>query len=158
QQLMYAIAGVAVFAALYRVAGPAAFLFLLFLGVFLAIGLAVVISRRNATQRESLLSALAIAAERKLPLAPAALAFVDQFSGSYRWVAQRLAFLLNDGVPLPQAIDGTPGSVSAEAEVLIRAGWSSNRLGPALREAAALRESRRSAWGSAAAQVSYLFT
>jgi type II secretory pathway component PulF len=155
-QLMYAVAGVAVFAWFVRAAGWRVVLLFLFLAFLSGIGLVVVLFRRNETQRESLLSALAMAAERSLPLAPAALAFADQFSGSYRWVAQRLASLLNEGVPLPLAIDGTPGAVSPEAEVLIRAGWSSERLGQALRDAAALRESRRTAWGTAAAQVSYL--
>src|SRR5205814_357840 len=55
-----------------------------------AIGLAVILVRRGSTQQESLLWALAIASERSLPLAPAALAFADQFAGS---VAGRFAYL-----------------------------------------------------------------
>ncbi len=78
--LMYAIVGCALLAWLVRITDSGLWMILL-LGAVLfaaAVGLAVVLARRNATQQESLLWALAIAADRSMPLPTAALAFADQ--------------------------------------------------------------------------------
>lgn len=121
-----------------------------------AVGLAVILSRRGSTQRESLLWAMAIAAERRLPLAPAALAFVEQYSGSFRVKAEILAQLLNEGTPLPQALDAVPGLLNKDADLLVRIGWSTRTLPESLRLAASARASRRVAWGGVASRFSYL--
>ena len=44
-------------------------------------GAGVIVARGRATRQDSLLSVLAIAAERGMPLAPAVLAFADQYRG-----------------------------------------------------------------------------
>jgi type II secretory pathway component PulF len=121
-----------------------------------AVGLVVVLVGRQTTQQESLLWAMAIAAERGLPLAPAALAFADQFGSGFRWRVQKLADALNQGETLPQAIDSAPGLLSREAVVLVKAGWTSGRLAEGLQLAASARQSRKAAWGNVAASLGYL--
>ncbi|MFO0908235.1 MAG: type II secretion system F family protein [Isosphaeraceae bacterium] len=120
------------------------------------IGIAVVVARRGSTQQESLLWALAIAAERGMPLAPAALAFADQYSGGYRWRVRLLANLLEEGRTLPEAVEEVPGLVGGEARVLIRTGDATGALAESLREAANLRNARQAVWGSVAGGFAYL--
>jgi protein transport protein HofC len=124
--------------------------------VAMAVGAAVIFARKTSTQQESLLWALAIASERGVPLSPAALAFADQFDSAYRWRAQLLASLLDEGKTLPEALDEIPGLISRDAGVLVRAGWSTGTLPEALREAAALRAARQAAWGSMGARLAYM--
>ncbi|MCA1684700.1 MAG: type II secretion system F family protein, partial [Planctomycetia bacterium] len=128
------------------------------LGLLVAagVGVVVILLRRSLSQRQSLLWALAVAAERSMPLADAALAFSDQFGRSYRWRVQLLATHLNEGVPLPEALSRVPGALSREAEVLVRTGDSTGTLPRALREAASLRSSRDAAWGTTASRFAYL--
>ncbi len=60
-------------------------------------GAGVILARRRSTRQDSLLSVLAIAAEREMPLAPAVVAFADQYrGGSYRRIMD-LAARLNGG-------------------------------------------------------------
>jgi protein transport protein HofC len=154
--MMYAVGAtalvfwVATIAGLWLITGSIVLL------VAMAIGGAVLFARKTATQQESLLWALAVAAERGVPLSPAALAFSDQFDTSYRWRAQLLAALLDQGKTLPEALDEVPGLVTREAQVLLRTGWATGTLPKALREAAALRAARQAAWGSVAGRLAYL--
>jgi type II secretory pathway component PulF len=128
----------------------------IFLVGLCVVGIVTLIASRNRMQQESLLWALAIAAERGVPLPPAALAFIDQFGGGYRWRVQMLAGLLESGEDLGAAIDKVPGLLSREAVVLIKAGSTSGRLPEALRQAAVSRLRRQSAWGNVAASAVYL--
>lgn len=121
-----------------------------------AIGLGIILARRGSTQQESLLWALAIASERSLPLAPAALAFAEQFSGSFRAKVQLLAGLLAEGRSLPDALDETPRIFAPDSEVLVRVGWATGTLPRALRLAASSRASRQAAWGSIVSRFVYL--
>ncbi len=129
---------------------------LFMLVVAAGVGFAIVLARRNATQQESLLWALAIAAERSLPLAPAALAFTDQYGASFRWKVRLFATLLNEGQSVPEAIDHVPHLFSREAEALVRTGWTAGMLAESLREAALLRSERKTAWAVAAFRFFYL--
>jgi protein transport protein HofC len=121
-----------------------------------AICTVVVLIRRNTAQQETILQALAIAAARSLPLAPAALAFADQFGRSFRSRVQRLAGLLDEGCPLPAALDQVPSLLSVEAQMLVRTGWETNSLARSLRDAAELRATRQAAWGAIAGRYSYI--
>jgi type II secretory pathway component PulF len=127
-----------------------------FLVIASAIGLAVVLARRGSTQQETLLWALAIAAERSTPLAPAALALAEQFGGTYRVLVQILAEQLSKGHSLPEALDVTPGVMSRDAELLVRVGWRTGALPQALRSAASARAQRQVAWGSILSRLVYL--
>jgi protein transport protein HofC len=128
----------------------------IFLVIPASIAIAVILVRKSSSQHETLLNALAIAAERSLPLAPAALAFADQFGRSFRNRVQLLATLLNEGAPLPAAIDQVPSLMSRDSQVLVRTGWESGTLPHSLRDAAALRATIHAAWGSIAARYTYL--
>lgn len=121
-----------------------------------AVALAVVLAKRNASQQESFLLSLAIAAERSMPLPPAALAFADQFGATFRWRVQLFASLLEEGLPFPEAIDHVPQLLGREAKVMAKTGWISGRLAEGLRAAAAIRAARKTVWGSLGGQFLYL--
>lgn len=122
-----------------------------------AIGAAVVFARRGAVEQESLLWAMAIAAEKSLPLAPAAMAFTEQYSRSFRWRVRLLTSLLSEGIPLPDALDQMPRMLSRESMLLLRSGWATGTLPLALREAANARSARRTMFGAFTARYIYLF-
>ena len=156
QHMMFGVGACALLVWLGMVAG-----LWLVLGAAVAIaaglsGLVVILTGQATANQESLLWALAIAAERSLPLSRAALAFSDQFAPPFRWRAQVLARLLEDGTPLPEAVDEIPGLFTREAEVLVKTGWHTGNLAPALREAAALRTFRQGAWAGVASRFAYV--
>jgi type II secretory pathway component PulF len=121
-----------------------------------AVTLAVVLAKRNASQQESFLLSLAIAAERSMPLPPAALAFADQFGATYRWRVQLFASLLEEGIPFPVALDHVPQLLSREARVMVKTGWNTGRFAEGLREAAAIRVASKTIWGTIGGQFLYL--
>ena len=156
--LMYAIVGCALLAWLVRITDSGLWMILL-LGAVLfaaAVGLAVVLARRNATQQESLLWALAIAADRSMPLPSAALAFADQYSATFRWRVKLFASSLSEGLSLPQALVRVPNLLSREAQALVKTGWSTGTLAQSLREAALIRSERHTAWAAVAFRFMYL--
>jgi type II secretory pathway component PulF len=111
-----------------------------FLGlVVVGVGIAVFFVRRNHSQQETLLWALAISAERSLPMASAALAFADQYGRTFRWRIQLLAGLMNQGASLVEALNQVPNLIRREALVLITTGAATGTLPRALREAAGLK-------------------
>jgi protein transport protein HofC len=156
QHLMYAIGVCALIAWLVTVLEIWALSGSVILLIGMGIGVGVVLARRRATDQESFLWALAIAAERSLPLAPAALAFSDQYGRSYRWRVRLFTTLLHEGCPLPQALEQVPGLMTREAQVLVRTGWATGTLPHALRQAAAARAMRQAAWGSLASRLAYI--
>jgi type II secretory pathway component PulF len=132
---------------------------LLFFAVVLgAVGTSVYFVRRNLVQQETLLWALAIASERSLPLAPAALAFADQYGSTFRWRIQLLAGLISRGAPLAEALEQVPNLLRREAQVLVWCGAATRTLPKALREAAGLKSERMRNWGWVAARFAYLLT
>jgi type II secretory pathway component PulF len=130
---------------------------LLFFSVSLtAVGIGVYFVRRNVVQQETLLWALAIAAERSLPLAGAALAFADQYGNTFRWRIQLLAGLLNRGLSLTEALEQVPNLLRRDSQVLIGCGEATGTLPKALREAVAMKAERLQAWGWIAIRFAYL--
>ena len=85
--MMYLIAGAAVLIWLAILAADSAMIVGLFvIGgiVFLfasVMGAGVILARRRSTRQDALLSVLAIAADREMPLAPAVGVFADQYRG-----------------------------------------------------------------------------
>ena len=67
-----------------------------------------------------------------------------------------LAMFLDEGVPLPRAMERVRGLVSGESRILAAIGWDAGQLGPALRQAAAMKLLRQSSWGAVLGRVSYL--
>src|SRR3990172_5542574 len=96
--------------------------------------LGMVLLRQSQSRQYMLLSTLAVAAERLMPLAPAVDAFAEERSWLMRSRARRLAALLRSGLTLPEALHRTPGLVSREAQVTIRVGQESGSLAHALRD------------------------
>jgi protein transport protein HofC len=124
--------------------------------VVFVVGLVYVLSRRRSTQQDALLWALAIAAERGMPLAPTLDAFASQCRGEYRRKVMAAAHYLRQGLSLVEAIEHEPGLFPRDAEVLIRVGSESGVLAAALREASTLQTAARGAWVALAMRFAYL--
>jgi protein transport protein HofC len=129
---------------------------LLLVPPFLLVGLFVLFSSRKATQQDSLLRVMAIATERRMPLAPGIGAFAELCHGGYRRKSLGLAYLLESGVPLPQALASIPGILPQAAIVLACVGWNDGALGVALREAVAANEVRRAYRYALLPKIGYL--
>lgn len=128
---------------------------------------------RRLPEQEGLVSVLAMAAERGLPLGPAATAYAGLCSRRYGRRVRDLAARLDAGTGLPEALDAlsSPGPseprepgrrepllaslvprrsdrgpvLPPAAAALARVGWQTGRLGPALRQAEAMLAARRDA-------------
>lgn len=144
RHLMYAIVWIALLMVVLRDYKEAAGLMLLtLLPVALVAGTVAVVVARRSSQQEAALSVLAIAAEREMPLAPGVEALSEMCQGSYRLRVRGLSYLLQSGVPLPEALANVPGVIPRRSTVLACVGWSEGRLGPALRDAQAAETTRR---------------
>lgn len=86
------------------------------------------------TKRRSLLQVLLAAAKHRLPAAPLVASMAREERGRYRHRLRRLAQRLKDGVPLPDALERTPGVVSDEQLLAIRFGDQSGTLCTSLQE------------------------
>ena len=106
----------------------------------------MILAAGASTRQDSLLSVLAIAAERGMPLAPAVVAFADQYRGlSYRRIMD-LAAQLNWGTMLPEALERSRKLVSRDAILLAWVGQAAGRLPRALRMAATTRSNQLPIW------------
>jgi type II secretory pathway component PulF len=115
-----------------------------------------VAARLRATRQEALLSLLAIAAERGVPLAPAVAALGDQFRGRAQRRILNVAVSLDDGMPLSAALQEPRRVVSRDALLMARIGEAAGRLAPALRLVARTRQSTVNAWSSIASRLAYI--
>jgi protein transport protein HofC len=132
--------------------GPVALLL-----IFVAPAVALIVYAQHlATQRRILLSVLAIAAEKDLPLVPALEAFASEFRGRGRVWAMRLAWLLEEGLTLPEAIQRSRGALPQFSVVYAQAGHEMGATGAALREAAETQSWGHSLWNSLAGWVFYV--
>src|SRR5262249_32961815 len=120
------------------------------------VGIGVLVAKRRSTQQEALIRTLAIAASRELPLPPALEAVSDFCSGDYRRKVRALAFYLDRGVPLTEALDREPGVFPRDAALLTRIGWETGTLPGALREIELTRVTLRPAWTGIAGRIAYL--
>jgi len=121
-----------------------------------AMGACFIVARRRSTRQDALLSVLAIAAEKEMPLAPAVVAFADQYRGrSYRRVMD-LAAQLNWGTMLPEALERARKVVTRDAVLLAWVGQAAGMLPKALRMAAASRSSYLPIWTAIAGRLSYI--
>jgi len=84
-------------------------------------------------ERRMLLWALSVAADKGIPLDQAARAFADERSVQIGPRASRLAGLLEDGVPLPNALALSRNPVPTDALLAARLGAETGQMGPALR-------------------------
>ena len=154
--LMKGTAVVAIGCSLVLAWGPQALIAGIILGIVLLIFFGIFSAKVGVSRQETLLLSLAIASERSIPLSAAALAFAEQYGNAYRQRVQMLAMFLDEGVPLPRAMERVRGLVSGESRILAAIGWDAGQLGPALRQAAAMKLLRQSSWGAVLGRVSYL--
>ena len=96
--------------------------------VMTVVGVVVIAFQGYRARQDSLLWALAVAAERGMPLAPALYAISEQGGFFFRHRAIALGQLVEDGATLPEALDRVPGVLSREAEVLRRVGYEAGDL------------------------------
>ncbi len=158
RHLMYATFWIALGLAAIIQFGEGLLFFLLTISpLAIVVGVVVVLVRLRTTQQESLLRVMAIAAERRMPLGPGIEAFAEMCGGGYRRKALGLAYLLESGVPLPQALASVPGLLPRTSVVLACVGWSDGALGTALREAVAAQSSRRAYHYAFLPKLGYLF-
>lgn len=122
--------------------------------ILIIVGMAVQRDRR--ARSHSLLWTLTVAAERGLPLAPAVRA-MGQETGWYAGRGPRLlATLLENGVPLPDALDQLGGPISPEDRLAIRVGCECNALAPALRRTLGRLEGEALVWRETWEGLAYL--
>ncbi len=121
-----------------------------------AMGFGSFLARRRAIRQDSLLSVLAIATERGIPLAPAVAAFADQFRGQLRWRIMNLAADLNQGTALAAALERQPKLASRNAVLLAWVGHESGTLPKALRMATGTRSAQLPIWTAITARLSYV--
>jgi type II secretory pathway component PulF len=107
---------------------------------FLIGAMVVVVWRVHRAHQYGLIVALAVSAERQIPLIPAVEALADERWGLARHRTLQLAALLRAGWTLPDALARVPGLVPRRALALIRMGQESGLLAASLREALTERE------------------
>ena len=155
-RLMQGVAFIAIACAIVIALGALALVGGLFLFIAGIVGLCIFFAKIRVSRQETLLLSLAIASERSMPLSAAALAFAEQFGQGFRSRVQNLAMFLDEGIPLPKALQRVRGLVTGESRVLATIGWDANQLGPALRQAVAMKQLRQSSWGPIISRITYL--
>jgi protein transport protein HofC len=154
--LMYLVALCALLAWLAKFGGAVAVV-----GVIMLLGVAAIFGsflavRRSAARQESLLGMLAIASQKGIPLAPAVMAFADQFRGKSNRRILGLAGELRGGGPLPEALEETRKLVSRDTVMLSWVGEATGLMPRALRMAVSTRSARLPIWLSIAGHFAYI--
>jgi type II secretory pathway component PulF len=98
--------------------------------------------RYRQLQKQSLWAALSLAADKRAPLAPMALAFADEQGGGFAVAARNLARQLECGAGLAEAIAWCPEALPPDAALAARIGSDSGDLSGAVRAAGARRAGR----------------
>lgn len=108
------------------------------IGMILVIIVVVLMAldRRMRLEHQALLSAIAVAAEKGIPLPEAVLAFADEMNSASARRALWLVRALQQGVPLDQALSYAWIKCSTAARTAVRLGITLGALGPALRNQA----------------------
>jgi len=91
------------------------------------------LDRRMRLEHQALLSSIAVAAEKRIPLPEAVLAFADEMNSASARRALWLVQALQQGVPLDQALSYAWIKCSTAARMAVRLGVSLGALGPALK-------------------------
>jgi type II secretory pathway component PulF len=156
RHLMYIVILVAVLLWLLLLVGSLLLVGGVVVVVAAVIGGGVVLARRRATRQDSLLSVMAIAAERQMPMAPAIVAFADQYRGRSRKRIKDLAAHINWGATLPEALERTPKVLSRDPVLLSWIGQATGKLPKALRLAATARMTQLPIWTAIAGQLTYI--
>jgi general secretion pathway protein F len=122
--------------------------------VFLAVEM---LRRRRESRQHAMLWLLSASTERSIPLGSAVAALAKERGRLLGARAGRLARLLESGVPLPDALEKTGGLVPAYAMPMIRVGYQSGSLSPALRQAAMVADLHEPTRMSLLGAIGYAF-
>jgi type II secretory pathway component PulF len=123
----------------------------------IAIFVVVEIVRKSwVTRQYALLWLLTVSAERSMPLAPAVAALARERGGRFGQRARRLVELLDGGVPLPNALERVGGLMPPRALSMVRVGYESGALAPALRQAAEASDLNEPIWLGLIGHLSYV--
>jgi type II secretory pathway component PulF len=156
-QMMYAIVWIALLLVIIQRFGGFLLFFILTISpVAVVAGIIATLVARKSTQQEALLSVMAIAAKRGMPLAPGIDAFAELCGGGFRLRARGLAYLLESGLPLPEALANVPGLLPRRAVVLACVGWGEGALATALRDALAAEQARKAYRHAFLPKIGYL--
>jgi protein transport protein HofC len=155
--LMYVVAGVAVAQWVGMILGPQAFIGLTVLvGFASGVAFVVIYFRLRRARQDAMLSILAIAAERGMPLAPAVAAFADQYRGQTYARTMKFAARLNQGVSPPQAFRSAGAVVSRDSVVMAYLGDMTGNLSRALNLVVATRAARAPIQAAVATRATYI--
>ncbi len=105
-------------------------------------------------KQQGFLWIMAMAAEKKIPLAPAVEAYAEEVGGYFGDRVEKFAILLSEGVPLPHALGRVPLLVSRQHYPIICTALESGVLARGLREAATAQNARQDLWGAVRAKLS----
>ena len=125
------------------------------IAMFIVVSMSV--SRYRTTQKRTLLSIMAIAAEKGIPLQHAVTAFAREKKGHAGVLAARLAELLEQGVSLDDAVKGVRGALPAGTETAARIGQETGKLGEALGQLATSRTETDAIWRTIGGRLLYIF-
>jgi protein transport protein HofC len=154
--LLYTVLGAALVCWVGVMVGALMLSGILSLLVVLVIAGIFLFTRRHAKQQEALLWALAIAADRGMPLAPTLEALSGQCHGQYRRWVLTAAHLLRQGSSLAEVVDLLPGLFPGDANVFIRIGSETGVLVAALHDSSTSRAAVRAPLVALAIRISYL--
>lgn len=139
--------------------GGLAVLMVVFSPIFIMIVVVVffLTYRKHLIARQyAFLWAVALAAERSIPLE----SVIRTFAGPNDLVlgrrVNRLATMIDAGVPLPEAFARSPGLVPREVMPVVRIGCETGTLGPALRRFMSKRDLNAPIWHTLACKIVYL--
>jgi type II secretory pathway component PulF len=116
---------------------------------------AMTVHRTQRARQYALLSLLAVAAERLMPLVPAIEAYAEEQGGRFGARLRGLVARLRAGTPLPLALREARGVIPPEAMAMIHTGIESGALGPALRKVVAGRNADQPLWDAVTGKVLY---
>lgn len=127
----------------------------LLMAVMLVVALETFLDVRR-TRQNGLLSAMAVASDRFIPLVPAIEAFADEGADRFAYRVRMMADELRRGVPLPLALSHWRGVVPRMAVAMIAVGCDVGAMSAGIRAATATRRSLWDIWASLSKQIGYL--
>lgn len=121
-----------------------------------AVVIVAAIERAYRARQYAALGLLAVAAERRLPLAPVLQSLAEEHGGRLGRALRELLARLNAGWPPHEALWLSPGVIPPDALPTLRVGYESGRFAEALRRAVEVRNADRPYWDAVSGKLVYL--
>ncbi len=154
--LILLIVGFAFFLWIYRISGSLPFTLSLAVLFAILVVIGYFWAKRRASTAESLLTVMAIAAEKGMPLAPAVAAMATQYRGLARRRIIGLASTLNSGKSLSESFSIVSRLLPRDATLLARVGEEAGVLPKAFRQAAEARAAYYPAFANISTRLMYI--